>query len=175
MIRFLQTENRMTKGLLVLVIGAASVSMVVYLIPGLTGVGASSANTYAVIYPHWYSKFLSSGMTLTQEEVEKAARQQMARQRYPDNASILALVERQAGQQLVQQQVVLVEAEKLGIQANGDDVIQFLRSGPNGQVLFPNGQFIGEERYAAMIAERSEETVPGVWEGGKDKSKSSRP
>jgi peptidyl-prolyl cis-trans isomerase D len=168
MIRFLQTENRMTKGLLVLVIGAASVSMVVYLIPGLTGVGASSANTYAVIYPHWYSKFLSSGMTLTQEEVEKAARQQMARQRYPDNASILALVERQAGQQLVQQQVVLVEAEKLGIQANGDDVIQFLRSGPNGQVLFPNGQFIGEERYAAMIAEGRNQSVAEFEEGVKN-------
>src|ERR1039458_1193821 len=166
MIRFLQTENRMTKGLLVLVIGAASVSMVVYLIPGLTGVGASSASTYAVIYPRWYNKFLSSGMTVTQEQVEKAARQQMARQRYPDNAAILGLVERQAGQQLVQQQVVLVEAEKLGIQANGDDVIQFLRSGPNGQVLFPNGQFIGDERYAAMIAEGRNQTGAGVGGGG---------
>jgi peptidyl-prolyl cis-trans isomerase D len=41
----------------VVIIGAASVGMVVYLIPGLTGQGASSADTYAVIYPHWYSRF----------------------------------------------------------------------------------------------------------------------
>ena len=35
MIRFLQTDNRMVKALIVVVIGAASVTMVLYLIPGL--------------------------------------------------------------------------------------------------------------------------------------------
>ena len=57
MIRFLQKDNRMTKALFIVIIGAASVSMVVYLIPGLTGQGAHRADTYAVIYPHWYSRF----------------------------------------------------------------------------------------------------------------------
>ena len=61
MIRFLQTDNRLTKALLVVVIGAASVSMVVYLIPGLTTGESASPDTYAVVYPHWYSRFLSSG------------------------------------------------------------------------------------------------------------------
>jgi peptidyl-prolyl cis-trans isomerase D len=159
MIRFLQTENRMTKALLVLVIGAASVSMVVYLIPGLSGVGASSANTYAVIYPHWYSKFFSSGSTVTQEEVERLARQQMTMQRYPENAAILGLLEKQAGQHLMQQQVVLAEAEKLGIQATGDDVIQTLQTGQSGQILYPNGVFIGPDRYAALIAQSRNESV----------------
>ena len=37
MIRFLQRDNRLTKALFVVIIAAASVSMVVYLIPGLTG------------------------------------------------------------------------------------------------------------------------------------------
>ena len=37
MIRFLQTDNRMVKALIVVVIGAASVTMVLYLIPGLGG------------------------------------------------------------------------------------------------------------------------------------------
>ena len=41
MIRFLQRDNRLTKALFVVIIAAASVSMVVYLIPGLTGQGAS--------------------------------------------------------------------------------------------------------------------------------------
>jgi len=166
MIRFLQQkDSRITKAIFVAIIGIVSVGMVVYLIPGLTGLGASSANTYAVIYPHWYSKFLSSGVTVTQEEVEKVARQQMARQRYPDNAAILGMVERQVGQQLEEQGIVQLEAEKLGIQATGDDVIQLLRSGPNGQVLFPNGQFIGEERYAAMIAESRNQSVAEFEEG----------
>ena len=65
MIRFLQKDNRLTKSLFVVIIAAASVSMVVYLIPGLTGQGASSADTYAVVYPHWYSKLLSSGEVIT--------------------------------------------------------------------------------------------------------------
>ena len=43
MIRFLQRDNRITKAFFVVVIAAASVGMVVYLIPGLTGQGASQA------------------------------------------------------------------------------------------------------------------------------------
>jgi peptidyl-prolyl cis-trans isomerase D len=159
MIRFLQTDNRMTKALLVVIIGAASVSMVVYLIPGLTGVGAASANTYAVIYPHWYSKFLSSGVEVTQERVEKVARRELTQQRYPDNAAILGLVERQVGQRLVQQQILLAEAEKLGIHATNDDVIQLLHTGQTGQILFPNGNYIGDERYAALIAQNRNQSV----------------
>src|ERR1035438_10274193 len=115
MIRFLQKDNRVTKALFVVIIAAASVSMVVYLIPGLTGQGATSADTYAVIYPHWYSRFLSSGVTVGQERVDKVARQQMQQQRYPDNPMILSMIEQRVGQQLVQQQILLDEAEKLGI------------------------------------------------------------
>ena len=40
MIRFLQQDNRVVKALFVVIIAAASVSMVVYLIPGLTGQSA---------------------------------------------------------------------------------------------------------------------------------------
>jgi peptidyl-prolyl cis-trans isomerase D len=151
MIRFLQTDNRMTKALLVVIIGAASVSMVVYLIPGLTGVGTTSASTYAVIYPHWYSKLFSSGVEVTQERVEKVARQQMQQQRYPDNAAILGLVERQMGQRLVQQQVLLAEAEKLGIKATDDDLRQALHQGQYGQLFFPNGQYVGDDQYKNII------------------------
>jgi peptidyl-prolyl cis-trans isomerase D len=83
----------------------------------------------------------------------------LTQQRYPDNAAILGLVERQVGQRLVQQQILLAEAERLGIHATSDDVIQFLHTGQTGQVLFPNGQFIGEERYAALIAQNRNQSV----------------
>jgi len=42
MIRFLQRDSRVVKAFFVVIIGMASVSMVVYLIPGLTGQGATS-------------------------------------------------------------------------------------------------------------------------------------
>ncbi len=152
MIRFLQRDSRVVKAFFVVIIGMASVSMVVYLIPGLTGQGVASADTYAVIYPHWYSRFLSSGVTVSQQEVEKLARQQMQRQRYPDNPMLLNLFEQRVGPQLVQKQILLAEAAKLGIQATNDDVIKFLHKGQFGEFLFPSGQFIGEDRYSAFVA-----------------------
>jgi peptidyl-prolyl cis-trans isomerase D len=154
MIRFLQRDSRVVKAFFVVIIAAASVSMVVYLIPGLTGGGAASADTYAVIYPHWYSRFLSSGETVSQQKVETLARQQLQQQRYPDNPVILGLFEQRIGQQLVQQQILLAEAEKLGIRATDDDVRQYLHTGAAGQIIFPNGQFIGPDNYARLISER---------------------
>ena len=62
MIRFLQQkDNRIIKAIFVVIIGVVSVGMVVYLIPGLTGIGAVTSDAYAVVYPHWYSKIFASG------------------------------------------------------------------------------------------------------------------
>ncbi|MFZ0747613.1 MAG: peptidyl-prolyl cis-trans isomerase [Terracidiphilus sp.] len=161
MIRFLQKDNRVTKALFVVIIAAASVSMVVYLIPGLTGQGGSSADTYAVIYPHWYSRFFSSGDVITQQKVSQLARMQVQQRnpQYADNPMIMNLFEQQVGQQLVQQQVLLAEAAKLGINVTNNDVRQYLETGPAGQVLFPDGKFIGADRYAAIIESRFDTSV----------------
>jgi peptidyl-prolyl cis-trans isomerase D len=156
MIRFLQRDNRLTKSLFVVIIGAASLSMCIYLIPGLTGMGAPSGDTYAVIYPHWYNRLFSSGITITQQKVSQMARQQVQQRnpQYADNAMIMSIFERQAGQQLVQQEILLAEADRLGVHATSDDVVKYLQSGPTGQVLYPDGKFIGQEQYAALISNR---------------------
>src|ERR1039458_7688325 len=161
MIRFLQTDNRMVKALIVVIIGAASVTMVLYLIPGLGGVGSSSPDTYAVVYPHWYSRFLSSGDTISQAHVEAITENQL-RQRNPEyanNPMIVHMFEQQVGQQLVQEQVMLEEAHKLGISATDDDVRKYLRTGPTGQVLYPNGTYIGDDAYKQLIDDRLHESV----------------
>ncbi len=156
MIRFLQSDNRITKALFVVVIGAASVAMVVYLIPGLTGAGAAAPDTYAVVYPHWYSRLLSSGDTISQNRVQQVAQSQLEQRgpQYASNPMIVQFFEQQVGQQLVQQAVLLQEAHKLGIYATNDDVLQYLRTGPTGQVLYPDGKFIGEDAYRQLIDER---------------------
>jgi peptidyl-prolyl cis-trans isomerase D len=163
MIRFLQSkDNRLVKALFIVIITAASVSMVVYLIPGLTGQSGVSADTYAVVYPHWYSKFFASGETISQQKVSAQARQQIQQRnpQYASNPMIVNLFEQQVGQQMVQQQILLAEAEKLGISANSNDVLQFLHEGQAGQVLFPNGKFIGQDQYTALIAGRFDMSVP---------------
>lgn len=156
MIRFLQKENRLTKALFVIIIAAASVSMVVYLIPGLMGMGGSSSDTYAVVYPHWYSRLLSSGDTISQQKVEQLATERIQQQypQYASNPMILQLIMPQVGQQLVQQQILLDEAERLGIHADSSDVRNYLQTGPPAEVLFPNGKFVGQQQYAAIIANR---------------------
>ena len=155
MIRFLQTDNRITKALLVVIIGAASVSMVVYLIPGLTGMGASTPDTYAMIYPHWYNKIFSSGETVSMQRVQQVTQQQLMQRgpQYAQNPMIVKYFESQVGQQLVQEAVLLQEAERLGIHANSDDVARFLQSGPYAQIFFPDGKFIGKEAYTNLLAQ----------------------
>ena len=156
MIRFLQKQDRLTKALFVVIIAAASVSMVVYLIPGLAAGGAVSANDYAVVYPHWYNRLFSNGDEILQAKVEQVARQQIQQRnpQYADNPMILNFFTQQVGQQLVQQQILLDEAERLGISATGDDVVNYLHSGPTGAVIFPNGKYIGDQQYAALVNNR---------------------
>ncbi len=156
MIRFLQTDSKFTKGLFIVIIAAASVGMVVYLIPGLYSLGAPSEGTYAVVYPHWYSKFFSSGAEVTQQQVETIAQQDLEQRspQYASNPMILRYFEQQVGMQLVQQQVLLQVAQRLGIHVSDNDVRNYLHRGSLGATLFPKGQFIGEQAYADLIATR---------------------
>ena len=154
MIRFLQKDSRVVKAFFIVIIGAASVSMVIYLIPGLTGQSAVAADTYAVVYPNWYSRFISSGESVSLQRVQQIARQQLQQQRYPDNPMIVNLFEQRVGQQLVQEQVMLSEAAKLGVHATNDDVVAFLHQGAFGEFLFPKGNYIGDDKYADFVAGR---------------------
>ena len=162
MIRFLQKDNKIVKAFFVVVIAMASVGMVVYLIPGLMAGGTTPADTYAVIYPHWYSRFFAAGNVITEQKVAQLARMQVQQRspQYAGNPTIMNFFEQQVGQQLVQQQVLVTEAERLGIHVTNDDVRQYLQSGPAAQVLFPNGKFVGQEQYAAIIASRFDISVP---------------
>lgn len=162
MIRFLQQkDNRFAKALFIVIIAAASISMVVYLIPGFLGMGVSASGTYAVIYPHWYSRIFSSGVTITEQRVSQLTQQrlQATNPQYADNAMIVNLYEQQIGRQLVQQEVLLAEARKLGITANDNDVVRYLHTGSTGEVLFPGGKFIGDDQYAALVSNRLNTTV----------------
>ncbi|MGA2277455.1 MAG: hypothetical protein ABSG00_07615, partial [Terracidiphilus sp.] len=118
MIRFLQSkDDRIVKAIFIVIIAVVSVGMVVYLIPGLTGMGASTADVYATVYPHWYSRFFSTGDTISELKVAQLAHQQLMRQnpQLADNPAILRMVEPQVGQQLIQQRILVAEAAKLGI------------------------------------------------------------
>jgi len=162
MIRFLQADNRVVKAMFWVIIVAACVSMVVYLIPGLMNGGSSTPDTYAVVYPHWYSKILSSGDEISQQKVEDMTRRRLLQQnpQYADNPMIVKMFEGQVAQQLIQQKVLLQEAHRLGIEATDADVLHFLQFGPYKRVFFPNGTFVGPTKYNQIINEEANTTVP---------------
>jgi peptidyl-prolyl cis-trans isomerase D len=166
MIRFLQKDTKLAKAIYVVIIGAASVGMVVYLIPGLMNTASATPNTFAEVYPHWYSKIFHSGDVVSLQEVQRAARQQL--QQYPqyaDNPMILNFLTQQAGQRLVQEQILLTEAARLGITASEDDVRKFLHTGMMGEAIFPNGKYIGDAAYTNLINTRANMSVPDFEDG----------
>ncbi len=151
MIRFLQSkDNRLVKAIFIVIIGAAVITMVITLIPGIFQNAAVSGDTYATVYPHWYSKLLFSGEAVPMTQVQEVAEQQLQRQRLPD--FVLPMMVQRVGQQLIMQRVLLAEAEKLGVQATDDDVRAFLHQGQYGELLFPGGTFIGPDKYKQFVA-----------------------
>ncbi len=162
MIRFLQqSDSRVIKAIFVVIIGVIAVSMCIYLIPGLGSAGVTSADTYAEIFPHWYNKLFRSGETISLQRVRQVASQQLS-QRYPqyaDNPMMLNYMTQQVGQSLVQQQMLLAEAASLGITATDADVARTLQTGPNAEILYPGGKFIGSEAYANLVAQNRHQSV----------------
>jgi peptidyl-prolyl cis-trans isomerase D len=170
MIRFLQADNRIVKALFWVIISAAIVSMCVYLIPGLMGTGTAAADTYAVVYPHWYSKLLSSGDEISLQKVQDMTRRQLMQRnpQYADNPMIMQMFEGQVGQQMIQQAVLLQEAHRLGIAPTDADVLHYLQTGPTGQVIFPKGKFIGQAAYAQLVNDRLNMSVAAFEQDIKD-------
>lgn len=150
MIRFLQKDNKMVKAIFWVIIGAAVITMVITLIPGIFQNASVTGDTYATIYPHWYSRLLFSGDSISMTRVQEVAQQQLQRQRLPDFA--LPFMIQRVGQQLILQRILLAKAHSLGLSATDQDVQNFLHTGQYGELLFPNGQFIGMDKYKQFIA-----------------------
>jgi peptidyl-prolyl cis-trans isomerase D len=150
MIRILQKDNRITKALFALIIGGAIVTMVITLVPGIFDNGASSdATVYATVRsPGWLGKFTGSD-TIKNADVQREAEQQIQQQHLP--AFYLQFLLSRIGQQQVERAVLKQEADRLGLQVSDQDLLNFLRSGPYSQYLFPDGKFIGEDHYIDFV------------------------
>ncbi len=154
MIRILQQDNRATKAIFAVVIGAAILAMVVTLVPGIfdNGAAANGVNFATVRSPGWFGRFGTDSTAVSNAEVENTARAMLQRNQLPE--MYLPLVMSQAGQQQVERAVLVREADRLGLQVSNDDLARELKTGPLGQYLFPGGEFIGTEKYEAFISQQ---------------------
>ena len=141
MIRFLQNTDRSRKIFLGLFIGIIIVSMVAFLGSYFTGDQArmSQAGIYATI----------GDEQVTAAQVRQAAEregQQITRgQAIPPQ--FMGYLNQRAADSLVMQAAIIDEAHRMGLNVTDDELREELRTGPLGRQIFPNGQFIGQERY----------------------------
>ena len=151
MIRFLQKDNRVVKAIFIVIISVACITMVITLVPGIFQDQAGAADTYATIRGGGLlGRYLGTTSTeISTLRLQQVAMQQLQRQHLPEQA--MPFIVQRVGQGLIQQAVVLQEADRLGLQVTNEDLVRFLHTGMFGQVLFPQGQYIGDARYAQII------------------------
>ena len=151
MIRILQKENRVTKIIFAVIIGAAVISMVAYLIPGVGDAASSNdATVFAFVRePGVIGRIFGSTSTIKTTEVNQLAARQLQQQRLPE--FLLPYMAQRAGQILVQREILKKEADRLNLQVSDEDLARELKTGPFAQYLFPNGTYIGEDAYISFV------------------------
>jgi peptidyl-prolyl cis-trans isomerase D len=147
MIRFLQKPGPMKKivlgGLLVIV----CVMMVITLIPGgLLDFGGGSLTTQGVL-----AKI--GNEEVTEQQVRQQARL-MAKQQFQGNVpdALMPYLMQRAAQSLIVQKAVVYEADKMGLGVNDNELRDYLHQGQMGDMLFPEGKFIGDQAYQQFIS-----------------------
>jgi peptidyl-prolyl cis-trans isomerase D len=152
MIRILQQNNKIVKILFAVIIGAAVITMVITLVPGIfdnLGAGGSSANYATVHEPGFFGRIFGESVPVKQTEVTRLAQRQLQQQKLPP--FLLPYMEAQAGQALVQQAILKIEGDRRGLAVTDDDLRRELHQGQLGQVLFPEGKYIGDDAYMDFV------------------------
>lgn len=148
MIRLLQSSQKTVKYLLGGFLVVLALSMVTYLVPGtLIGDGIQGQTGLVARVGEF---------DITSREVAEAANR-MGRQQFPRGlpAQFAAFFRQQAAEQLVIRKAILAEAHRLGLQVTDDELRAELRSGGAAAALFPDGKFIGQEKYQAFIQQNT--------------------
>jgi peptidyl-prolyl cis-trans isomerase D len=151
MIRILQQDSRAIKIIFALIIGAAIVTMVITLVPGIFDNGvANDVSVYATVRtPGPLGRIMGETTSIKSEDVQRAAQQEMQQKQLPD--FYLQFVMQRAGQLQVERAVLGHEADHLGLHVSDDDLRQYLQHGPYAEYLFPGGTFIGQEQYINFV------------------------
>ncbi len=156
MIRTLQNAGPTVKIILGALLVLICASMAITLIPGgigsSLGIGAPPAGVLATI----------GDQNVTVPEVQREARA-MIRQQFPRGgpqaSMLLPYFSSQAAEQLINEKALVAEAHRMGLRVSDDELRDELQHGQLGQMLFPDGKFVGQEEYENFV-QRNDMTVP---------------
>ncbi len=150
MIRFLQQDSRIVKGIFIGLISIVAILMVITLVPGIFQDAAEGGGSFAVVHSdNMFGRFLGGSTDVPIAEVQQVAQRMQQQQHYPD--FVLPFLMQRAGQVLVQRAVLVEQAGKLGMTVTDGDVRNELMHGPFAPMLFPGGTFVGENRYDDFV------------------------
>ncbi|MGP8259080.1 MAG: peptidyl-prolyl cis-trans isomerase [Acidobacteriaceae bacterium] len=152
MIRFLQKDTKAVKIMFAVIIGAACVSMVIYLVPGLMDASSSlnGSGVYATVRePGVMGRIFGESTEIKTDDVSKLAQRQLQQQHYPD--FLLPYMMDRAGETLVQRAILTQAADRLHLQVSDEDLKRELRTGPFAEYLFPDGTYIGDDQYMNFV------------------------
>ncbi len=148
MIRFLQSSRTSARIMIGGFLFIVCFVLVITLIPGSQTFGDVEGQSGLVARV--------GDQEITLREVDEAARR-MASQQFRGNVpqQFLPFFRQQAADQLVMRKAILAEARRLGLQVGDEELRAELRSGSIGQVLFPDGKFIGQEKYEGFVQQQA--------------------
>ena len=152
MIRILQKDSKTLKIIFALIIGVVGLSMVAYLIPGIgdNADSTASAGVYATVRdPGIFGRFNGDSTPIKTTEVNQAAQQQLQQQRLPD--FLLPYMMQRAGTMLVQRAILKHEADRLHLEVSDADLARELQTGSFARYLFPDGKYIGDDKYINFV------------------------
>ena len=142
MIRFLQSGNKAVKYVLSAFLLIICASMLWYLIPSSgTALDTNRQGIVATV----------AGEDIHTTDVNDLVQMQMRQQpgRIPD--FYVPILRQQAVMQLIQRAEVRYEAERLGLKVSDQEVQDELQNGMSKAYFFPDGKFIGKEKYEALL------------------------
>jgi peptidyl-prolyl cis-trans isomerase D len=147
-IRVLQNAGPTLKIVLGAILVIICGSMVVTLIPG--GLGSN----FGFGEPPQGVVATVGGEQVTTPDVMNEARRMLRRQfpkGGPHESMLLPYFNSQAADGLIMRKAVLVEAERLGLRATNEDVVDEIQHGRYAPTFFPGGKFIGEQQYQSVL------------------------
>jgi len=147
MLRFLQKPGPIKKIVLGGILVVICVMMVITLVPGgmfgdYLGGGLTTSGVLAKV----------GDQEIGIQEVSQQARL-IGRQQFKGNVppSLMPFLMQRAAQGLITQKALVYEADKMGLGVTDDELRTYLHQGQMGQMLFPGGNFIGQQQYEDFI------------------------
>jgi peptidyl-prolyl cis-trans isomerase D len=147
MIRFLQKPGPIKKIVLGGILLVICVMMIITLVPGglfgdYLGGGLTTHGVLAKV----------GDQEVTVPQVAQQARL-IGKQRFQGNvpSQLMPYLMQQAAQSMITSKAITFEADRMGLAVSDDELRDYLHQGQLGQLLFPNGNFIGQQAYEQFI------------------------